>query len=528
MGSYLDEVFHGDVAKRKEIENLFEDTRYGEKAQTMITAYEKWLGEGMELSILRLLGFFDRPADPNSIAALTTSPAIPELTEALQHYKAREWNQAVAKLRRIKLLAGEFSGELGTLDAHPLLREHFKQQLKHDRPVAWREGHRRIFEHLTTTTKQFPEKVEEMSPLYAAVFHGCEAYKYKEALHGVYWLRTQRKERFFNWSSLGAFSAGLATLTNFFEEPWKVPRQELSDDERIFVVAEASSGLRGLGRLDEAAQAMNTGLEAYFAAENWAAAANAASNLSQLHMVMGELAQALTLAQRSVEYARRTTGFWRLGSEGTLAIVLYQRGAFETAAEKFQQVEAVQDRRGDRFQLTSVPGFYHSEILLSRNQFHEVRVRHSLQISEQYNYPLDVALDNLSISRAYLLEAKSKHSTDMSQTWNFLQRAMDNFRRAGLIEFLPLGLLTRAELDQYKKDYESAERQLEEVRRIAIRCRMGLYLADYHLGFSRLSLAQGDKEKAREHWTTVKKMIDDMGYHRRDKEVEDIEKQLAN
>jgi hypothetical protein len=34
------------------------------------------------------------------------------------------------------------------------------------------------------------------------------------------------------------------------------------------------------------------------------------------------------------------------------------------------------------------------------------------------------------------------------------------------------------------------------------------------------------KEKAREHWEFAKDMINKMGYHRRDKEVDEIEKQL--
>jgi len=39
-------------------------------------------------------------------------------------------------------------------------------------------------------------------------------------------------------------------------------------------------------------------------------------------------------------------------------------------------------------------------------------------------------------------------------------------------------------------------------------------------------LLQGEGGEARKHWEIAKKMIDEMGYHRRDKEVEEIEKQL--
>jgi hypothetical protein len=39
-------------------------------------------------------------------------------------------------------------------------------------------------------------------------------------------------------------------------------------------------------------------------------------------------------------------------------------------------------------------------------------------------------------------------------------------------------------------------------------------------------LANGNKAKARKHWETTKKMIEEMGYYRRNKEMEEIEMSL--
>jgi hypothetical protein len=55
---------------------------------------------------------------------------------------------------------------------------------------------------------------------------------------------------------------------------------------------------------------------------------------------------------------------------------------------------------------------------------------------------------------------------------------------------------------------------------------MGLYLADCHLESARLQLAQGNRDKAREHWETAKAMIERIGYHRRDKELDEIAHKL--
>jgi len=75
---------------------------------------------------------------------------------------------------------------------------------------------------------------------------------------------------------------------------------------------------------------------------------------------------------------------------------------------------------------------------------------------------------------------------------------------------------------------------------------MNLFLADYHLESARLHPAQADRArsisdaspdagnsrsphlaKAREHWTIAKEMIDGIGYHRRDRELAEIEKRLG-
>jgi nucleoside phosphorylase len=192
LGSYLADVCDGDIRLRNEIESLEEDVRHGRHAERVMRAYEKWLGEGVELAVLRSLGLFDRPADIGSILALRAAPAILGLTEPFQGLKGREWQQALAKLRRIKLLGPASTNDPNTLDAHPLVRERFKQQLKRERPNAWREANNRLYEHLARTSKKLPDTLEEMSPLFAAVSHGCVASRHQEALDKVFQERIQR------------------------------------------------------------------------------------------------------------------------------------------------------------------------------------------------------------------------------------------------------------------------------------------------------------------------------------------------
>ena len=73
---------------------------------------------------------------------------------------------------------------------------------------------------------------------------------------------------------------------------------------------------------------------------------------------------------------------------------------------------------------------------------------------------------------------------------------------------------------------EQAHRDLTEAFTIAERGEMRLHLCDCHLEYARLCLAQADKDRAHEHWVTAKEMIAEMGYHRRDKEVDELAAQL--
>lgn len=91
---------------------------------------------------------------------------------------------------------------------------------------------------------------------------------------------------------------------------------------------------------------------------------------------------------------------------------------------------------------------------------------------------------------------------------------------------LPRGLLARAEVYRVTGALDKAQKDLDEVFTIATRGGMGLHLADCHLEYARLYLAKGDKAKAREHWEIAKKMIEEMGYHRRDKEVQELDVSL--
>lgn len=531
LGSYLRDVYGGDVRRRREVGPLEEELRQGGHARRVMASYEKWFGEGPDLAVLRILGLFDRPADGLAVAALRAKPGIPGLTDTLQNLSEREWRQVLAKLRHSRLVAEPDPSQPETLDAHPLVREHFGQQLRQNCPAAWREGHNRLYEHLKRTTKQLPDTIEEMAPLFAAVAHGCQAGRHQEALDEVYRQRIMRGNQFFSTHKLGTFGAELAVLSGFFDPPWRKPVSGLREADKGFVLSEAGFDLRALGRLEEAAQPMQASLAAHIGFQDWKNAAAAASNLSELYLSMGDLTQALAYAQKSVDLADRSGDpFQRLTKRARLADTLHQGGRISDAEAAFREAEEMQKAKQPEFPLLgSVQGFLYCDLLLTKREYGEVQIRatQTLEWAKAEGFLLDIALDHLSLGMAHLLQAHQEGRNEFTQARSHLEGAVDGFRRAGAQEFIARGLLARAELHQVTGALKPARADIHEAMAIATRGGMRLFQADCHLVYARLYLAQGKKDEARESLATAKKMIEEMGYHRRDKDVDEIAQQLA-
>ena len=532
LGTYLRDVCQGDVRRSNEVALLDEDEAQGGHAKRVMESYENWFGRGPELATLRIIGLFDRPADSKAVAAVRQLPAIPELTDALRDLTDATWRQTLAKLRRAGLLAREDPNDPDTLDAHPLVREHFGQQLRERFADAWREGNDRLYEHYKQAAPEFPDTLEEMAPLFAAVAHGCAAGRHHETLDEVYVRRIQRADDFFNTRKLGAIGAELAALSGFFDPPWQRPVAGLTVGAKAYVLNSAGFDLRSLGRLLEAADSFQPGLEAWIAQEDWNNAAIVSGNLSQLYLTIGDLAQALEYGQQSLALAEKgNVTFERLTKRVVLADALHQAGQMGEAETLFREAEALQkERESDYPLLYSVQGFLYCDLLQGQGKYQNVRdrVARALEWIEQVGQGslLDVAVDHLSLGRAHLAETRRDETRNFSTAAEHLDQAVDGLRQAGMQEYISRGLLARAALYRVRREFEPARRDLDEALSIAERGQMGLYRADAHLESARLDLAMANKPEAREHLATAKEMIERMGYHRRDGEVVELEERL--
>ncbi|HVG30792.1 MAG TPA: TIR domain-containing protein [Pyrinomonadaceae bacterium] len=529
LAVYLHDIPGHHVSHAAEIPDLDITEEEGKHPRRVMDALARRFGDSPEVELLRILGLFDRPADSDSLTALRAAPSIPGLTDHIHSLSEADWLLLIEKLRRMKLIAHASHHGLTDLDAHPLVREHFGQELKQQHPAAWREGNSRLYEHLRDTTKEFPDTLEEMAPLYAAIAHGCEAGRYQEALE-VYRLRVQRGDKEFSSRNLGAYGAELSALSGFFDSSWHQPVSELIEADKAFVLSEVGFDLQALGQLNESTQLTRACLEANISLKDWKSGANAAGNLSETYLTIGDLSQAFIYARKGVELADQCGDRFQLViRRTTLANTLFHMNRLSEAEHIFREAEKMQKEWRPEYPiLFTYRGFQYCDLLLHQGKYQEVQARTEQTLSwvTALGWLLNIALDYLSIGRAYLLQARREASSNFTEATKYLNRAVNGLRQAGNLDDLPRGLLARAELHRVKGEFDRTQDDLDEAISIAQRGSMGLYEADCHLEYARLYLARGEREKARESWEKAKGMIERMGYHRRDRDVVEIEDQL--
>jgi tetratricopeptide (TPR) repeat protein len=575
MGAFLKRAFHGDIRCRDRVNLDKADAKtFGGHAFRAMAAYETWMeGESdearRELAILRLLGLFDRPATADCLAALQRPPAIPGLTEALTGLAEDDWNLSIDALQSAKLITANRehgSGQLIALDAHPLLREYFGQRLRDAQPEACKTGHRQLYRHLCETTREGEEPtLADLQPLYQAVANGCQAELHQEACEDVYRDRIQRGRESYAANRLGALGSNLGVLARFFETPWSRISPLLSKPAQAWLLNEVGTHLLALGRLAEAMEPMRAGLPIELRTSDWENAAARASNLGELAWSLGEVGIAVDYAEQSVTYADRGNDVsWKIGSRATHATALHEAGRRSEAEARFREAEQIQAKYPNGYPLLHlVRGFRYCDLLLApaereagkveaEGESHRLlalcqavakRAAQTLKAAKHSRqWLIDFALDHLTIGRATLyaaiLESRGHtHLTrpapevaqrDLNTAAAELGHAVSGLRSSGEVEFIPLGLLSRAWLRSLTVPLtgaDSAQSDLDEAWEIAERGPMPLFLADIHLYRARLFFREPNYpwQSAPDDLREARRLIEKHGYGRRKEEMEDAE-----
>lgn len=529
LGTFLRDACEGNVARRQEV--LLVDA--GSQAERVLKSYESWFqtdGRLIQLTILRLLGLFNRPARPQELAALRQKPAIDGLTTDVDGIGEAEWNRGVASLRQASLISPGKTGDVATLDAHPLIREYFARSLRSSNKSAWSEGHTRLFDFLANSVKSMPTTIDEISTLHSAIAHGCYAGRYEAALE-LYWKRILQKKQFYSVKVLGALASDTAALFCFFEGSWDMPSKHLSSKGRSLVLDQAGEALHALGWLDEARKPMELLYRESRKRGDLRGIATSTITLCELYLTMGSPKEAHEFANESIRYANRCkSAFYQMVSRSNLGDVLHQAGRFDEAEASFIEAEAIQrQRRPERPLLSSMQGFAFCDLLISRGRATEAahRANETIKWARDASSLLAEALDHLTLGRVLCITGSQGAAADFAVAEKELESALNLLKRAGAEFRIPRALLACAEMKYLTGQPVQARALLNDALELATSSRMGLVEADCHLRLGQVSLALGDASEARQHCAAASSFISLKGYLRRVPELDQLKRLLG-
>jgi hypothetical protein len=364
-----------------------------------------------------------------------------------------------------------------------------------------------------------PEDEAGMTPLFAAVAHGCAAEREAETFAEVYSPRIGRGNEYFAAKKLGLYGQELAA---FFETPFTKPSRRLSPGYQAVALNLAGAYLRALGRLEDAAEPMRAAAELPIVTEEWERASSGFGTLSELLLTIGRLAGddgAVSAAKEAVVFADRSgDAFLRMGLRTTHADASAQSGRLVRSEALFCEAEALQKEWQPNLpRLYALQGSRYCDLLLARGRAAEAASRAEYMIArslaDAMTPTLTVALEIMTQARAVLAEAplSAPASADCAER---SKQALTALRRANNEDDLPRGLLAHAEALWRCGDAKAADDPLREAETIAARGPMPLFMAQAHLLRARITLSQNNLAAAKAKCDAALELIQRHGYGR--------------
>lgn len=557
LGNYLRDVYGGDLAHAVDIERLTVDAEQGGHARRIMATYARFLKRRRrpaELAILRLIGLFDRPARPDAMGALLADPQLGSLTRKLDRVGDDKWNGAVEALRSIGLLNEPDAGSLGTIDAHPLVREHFRDELHRQPDRVWTQANDTLFRYYRDVAEPQPRDHAGMQPLYAAVTHGCEAGLHQRAFDEILLPRIWQGRRT-NYSTrrLGLTGADIVALSNYFDHrDWaQLGPFALSSRARVLVRTNAGVRLRQLGRLQNARECFGGVIGAIdldqAAGEELEDASYAAAQSCELLVIAGRLVgdtgdvdTALVAGERAVAYADRgEDAYFNMHARSSLAEVHFMLGDLKRAEALFEQAIAIERERRPE------PPFLYSQSLY-RYGYHLIETGRDEQLLAMERSDPNwgtwrtdgekssllskaIRLLIMGATRRSVIEGGHGTARLAEDASELLDRALLELRTAGYPDYIVRGLLERARFQRVRRSPEDYRRTMDDLDRAELeteRGQMALLNADVQLeraacelGFW-TSMTRAEQRRVGDRVATTlagaARAIEEISYHRRD------------
>ena len=342
-------------------------------------------------------------------------------------------------------------------------------------------------EHLCSIVPEQPEAWEDISVLLRAVLHGCEAGEYRHALDSTYRPRILQGPSYYHTTRFGAYGAGLSALMGFFEEPWERPVDRLNRWQRAFVIHEAAVHLMGLGRLEEALGPFEVAFSLYSKIPDLSHAALSGRDLTELHMTVGRLSEAIS-SEKALTYAAKALDPYEQMAEGsTLGRALFRFGRFSEAERAFLDAERFcEDGEVTQYRYSYFFwDFDFCELLISQGRYDEAleRASRALRDIKLTDSKIATSQIHLAVGRGPLERGRPE---DLATAADHIEPAVHGLQAAGHPLYLMDGRLGLALLRGRQGNATAVKAELDDAWDIAERAAMRLAMVDILLLRARL------------------------------------------
>jgi TIR domain/AAA ATPase domain len=534
LGGYIRTVFDGDASRWRRANRSPVAGRGSSPMARVMDAYDAWFEGRQESQIMGLVGLFNGPAAVPELAALRRRPVVPGLNDMLVGIDDETWAYAVGDLHDAGLLL-ETRGGGPLLDAHPLVRQHYRERHLREHPEAHREGHHRLYEHLSTTTARLPRTLTETLSLVAAVWHATQAGETAEALREVYWPRIAQDTHHLR-DVVGAASSNYEVLSHVLagnEREGGV----LTDLELAHIRCDQALDLRMMGMNSEAVTPFNQSIELARSGGDDRVAANSARHLSQLLLALGRIDEARESGAQALRWTANLApdDLERISATSSLGHIEHQRGDIAAAYRTFESgglsARTLTDvGRPHAHRVTLYISIYRlCDLLLTMVEGaaeldgtgsapDAAGLAAEVHALALVGHALNVASKSVTLAQALMsladLRAGAAIPGPAGPSPSAFDSTVDDLRRVGQRPWLVHGLLTRLAFLRSAGLIDAAHQDLHEARSLSAEDGAVLQGLDCQLEAARLEAAAGARWQARLLAGSLAQRAGEIGYGR--------------
>lgn len=511
LGSYIRTVYHGDVGRWKSsgLPAALEQARH-DIAGRIMDEYAGWFSGRPESQILSSIGLFDRPATAGELSAIRAKPAVDGLNNLLVDLNDVQWAYAVSNLTAAGLLSQRVDEE-AALEAHPLVRSHFGAVLRDSWPAAWRDGHERLYRHLSGIAVAKPSNLKECLPLLSAVWHATQAGLASRMPQEIYWPRLSQDSHQLR-DVLRAAATNFQVLS-YIVGAADTAEPPLAPVELAKLLCDQALDLRMLGKPQDAVLPLRRAADEAIAAHDPAVATNALRHLAQLHLTLGQFAEAKSAATAATEQsvALSQSHVESVAAALTLADVNRHIGEAAAAYEAVREVlhrlddEEVMSGHAHRatlyiaaFRAVEISVATRTRVLGDPAAFEDlVRLRDLVaRLADLNQRTRALSLPRALMGLASAILAAAQGHLDPATPVR-IDHAISEIRETGQRPWLVQGLLIQSAAFRLSGAFDSASSSLRDARAVCLADGMVTRQFDCDFEAATLEMARGNRWQAR-------------------------------